>query len=99
MLKFFTHLLNNKSNFNKNRYYKWNSLSLAFDNINSFKILPSSLLLGINYQKELLLKNTKKFADGFKTNNTLLWGVRGSGKSTLIKSIFNEYLFLIIVLS
>ena len=30
------------------------------------------------------------FAEGNFTNNALLWGSRGNGKSSLIKSVFNE---------
>ena len=38
------------------------------------------------------MKNTVNFAEGNFTNNALLWGARGNGKSSLIKSVFNEIL-------
>ncbi len=44
-------------------------------------------LVGIEKQKELLLKNTKSFVNGKPYNHALLWGSRGTGKSALIKSI------------
>ena len=38
------------------------------------------------------LKNTINFAEGKFTNNALLWGARGNGKSSLIKSVFHKIL-------
>ena len=49
--------------------------------------LPLELLQGINRQADTLLENTKRFAAGLPANNALLWGARGTGKSSLIKSI------------
>ena len=44
------------------------------------------------HKKKLLLNNTLNFAAGNFTNNALLWGARGNGKSSLIKSVFNHIL-------
>ncbi len=52
--------------------------------------LPLSLLVGITPQIETLLNNTRQFAEGFSANNALLWGARGTGKSSLVKSIHAE---------
>jgi len=49
--------------------------------------LPLSLLKGIDRQRDTLVENTKRFADGLPANNALLWGARGMGKSSLIKSV------------
>lgn len=49
--------------------------------------LPLSLLVGINPQIDLLKDNTRQFAHGYSANNALLWGARGMGKSSLVKSI------------
>ncbi len=46
-------------------------------------------LLGIDRQKALLLTNTERFLTGQPANNALLWGARGTGKSSLIKAVFN----------
>lgn len=46
-------------------------------------------LLGIARQKALLLANTERFLTGQPANNALLWGARGTGKSSLIKAVFN----------
>ena len=44
------------------------------------------LLLGIDRAKSILLENTLRFARGFPANNTMLWGARGMGKSSLVKA-------------
>ena len=52
--------------------------------------LGLDLLIGVNYNKEQLYKNTLQFAKGFPANNVLLWGARGTGKSSLIKLIHSD---------
>jgi predicted AAA+ superfamily ATPase len=46
-----------------------------------------SLLQGIERQKEILLDNTLRFARRLPANNTMLWGARGMGKSSLVKAV------------
>ena len=48
--------------------------------------LDIALLIGIDRQKQRLLDNTRRFAEGRPANNALLWGARGVGKSSLIKA-------------
>lgn len=48
-------------------------------------------LIGYEIQKEKLIDNTKAFVEGRKANNCLLFGDSGTGKSTSIKAILNEY--------
>lgn len=48
-------------------------------------------LLCIDRQKEVLLRNTQQFVAGLPANNALLWGARGTGKSTLVKALVNEF--------
>jgi predicted AAA+ superfamily ATPase len=45
------------------------------------------LLQGIGLQSETLYDNTERFARGLPANNALLWGARGSGKSSLVKAV------------
>ncbi len=45
------------------------------------------LLKGIDHQRDILLENTRRFAKGLPSNNALLWGARGMGKSSLVKAI------------
>jgi len=44
------------------------------------------LLRGIDRVRDILLDNTERFAAGLPANNVLLWGARGTGKSSLVKS-------------
>jgi uncharacterized protein len=44
------------------------------------------LLKGIDRARDMLIENTDRFARALPANNTLLWGARGMGKSSLIKA-------------
>ncbi len=46
-----------------------------------------SLLVGIARSRDTLLGNTERFAAGLPANNALLWGARGTGKSSLVKAV------------
>ncbi len=48
-------------------------------------------LVGYELQKEKLIHNTEAFVSGKKANNVLLYGDAGTGKSTSIKAILNQY--------
>ncbi len=48
-------------------------------------------LLGIDSQKQQLILNTERFLSGMPANNALLWGARGTGKSSLVKALLNTY--------
>lgn len=49
--------------------------------------VPLALLRGIDAQADTLLDNTRRFARGLPANNALLWGARGTGKSSLVKAV------------
>lgn len=48
-------------------------------------------LIGYEIQKKKLVENTQAFVEGREANNVLLFGDSGTGKSTSIKAIINEY--------
>ena len=48
-------------------------------------------LLCIDRQKAALEQNTRQFLAGLPANNALLWGARGTGKSSLIHALLNRY--------
>ncbi len=48
-------------------------------------------LVGIDRQRDALARNTERFLAGEPSNNVLLWGSRGTGKSSVIKALLNRY--------
>ncbi|MFL5298309.1 MAG: ATP-binding protein [Phenylobacterium sp.] len=50
--------------------------------------LPLDLLAGVERQKARFVENLERFAAGLPCNHALLWGVRGTGKSSLAKAAF-----------
>ena len=79
-----------KNSLSSGKSFIWDSKQKNIRKVKILKTLNLSLLIGIERQKKTLLKNTINFAKGNFTNNALLWGSRGNGKSSLIKSIFFE---------
>ena len=68
----------------------WDSKIKNLKIISNFRCLDLDLLVGVERQKNTILNNTVNFSEGNFTNNALLWGSRGNGKSSLIKSVFNK---------
>ncbi len=64
---------------------------LTFIPINNTDKVSLSDLIGYETQKKKLIDNTEAFVQGRKANNVLLFGDSGTGKSTSIKAIINEY--------
>ncbi len=48
-------------------------------------------LLGIEPQKRVVEENTRQFLAGLPANNILLWGTRGTGKSSLVRALLHAY--------
>ena len=48
-------------------------------------------LVGIDAQKDVLERNTRQFLRSYPANNALLWGSRGTGKSSLVRALLNKY--------
>ncbi len=64
---------------------------LEFLPINNMEKVMLSDLIGYEIQKKKLVENTTAFVEGRKANNVLLFGDSGTGKSTSIKAIVNEF--------
>lgn len=64
---------------------------LVFLPINNMDRVMLDDLVGYEIQKKKLVDNTKAFVEGKKANNVLLFGDSGTGKSTSIKAIVNEF--------
>ena len=65
--------------------------NIRFRAINNMDKVVLSDLVGYEIQKQKLVENTEAFVEGRKANNVLLFGDSGTGKSTSIKAIVNEY--------
>ncbi|MBK9021569.1 MAG: ATP-binding protein [Sulfuritalea sp.] len=48
-------------------------------------------LQGVDDQKQRIAQNTRQFVQGRSANNVLLTGARGTGKSSLVKAVFNQF--------
>lgn len=66
----------------------WHSGFQSQDNVDDLELAD---LLHIDDQRAKLVANTRQFLEGLPANNVLLWGARGTGKSSLIHAILNEY--------
>jgi predicted AAA+ superfamily ATPase len=67
--------------------FVWHADVAALVPITRTSALKLDLLQGIDQQRDTLLNNTRRFAQGFSANNALLWGARGMGKSALVKAV------------
>lgn len=73
------------------RAFRWDSASKNIVGIRHFETIRLDDLIGYAHQKELLTGNTTAFVDGKPANNVLLVGARGTGKSSGVKALVNEY--------
>ncbi|MDP7624660.1 MAG: ATP-binding protein [Rhodospirillales bacterium] len=70
--------------------FVWHSYPENLEPIHKVNRIALDLLRGIDQQIGILRDNTERFANGFPANNALLWGARGTGKSSLVKAIHAE---------
>lgn len=64
---------------------------LEFYPINNMEKVMLDDLIGYEIQKKKLIANTEAFVEGRRANNVLLYGDSGTGKSTSVKAIVNQY--------
>ncbi len=67
--------------------FVWRAEALHLEPIAKVSRIDYGLLKGIGHQSAILLQNTTNFASGLPANNALLWGARGTGKSSLVKAV------------
>ncbi|MYD44170.1 MAG: ATP-binding protein [Gammaproteobacteria bacterium] len=71
-------------------YWRTDFWGGGFEAIRKLSDISLDDLLEIDRQKEELVTNTEQFCAGLPANNALLWGARGTGKSSLIQAILNH---------
>ena len=69
--------------------FKWQNKQLKA--LHDPKIIELDDLKGIERQKEKLLQNTEQFLKGYPANDVLLTGSRGTGKSSIVRSLLSKY--------
>ena len=73
------------------RAFCWDNEKKTIVGIRHFEKIILADLIGYAHQKELLTGNTEAFLEGKPANNVLLVGARGTGKSSGVKALVNEY--------
>lgn len=72
--------------FSKADAFLWQAQRGMLQPVPKVNRIPLKLLVGIDHVRDILVENTRRFARGLPANNVLLWGARGMGKSSLVKS-------------
>jgi predicted AAA+ superfamily ATPase len=67
--------------------FVWHAEDGLLEPVTAVNRIGLELLKGIDRQRAVLLENTRRFARGLPANNALLWGARGTGKSSLVKAV------------
>ncbi len=67
--------------------FVWNPDKLALMPVKHVNRIDIDLIKGVDQARDALIENTRQFANGLPANNVLLWGARGMGKSSLVKSV------------
>jgi len=67
--------------------FVWHAEQAQLEPVAVVNRVDLTLLKGIEPQVKTLLENTRRFADNLPANNALLWGARGTGKSSLVKAV------------
>jgi predicted AAA+ superfamily ATPase len=66
--------------------FVWHADRGWLDPVHQVNRVEIGLLRGIDRVRDILLDNTERFSAGLPANNVLLWGARGTGKSSLVKA-------------
>lgn len=66
--------------------FVWSAEKGVLEPVQRVNRVDMSLIRGIDRVRDLLTENTRRFAEKLPANNTLLWGARGMGKSSLVKA-------------
>ncbi len=67
--------------------FVWSAENLTLQPVKKVNRVDLSLIRGVDHVRDILFENTRRFAQGLPSNNVLLWGARGMGKSSLVKAV------------
>jgi len=83
--------MNKQINFEHHFAAIWRAKKEYLRPVENFENITFDDLIGIERQKKVFIENSERFLAGLPSNNILLWGARGTGKSSLIKALLNTY--------
>ena len=81
----------NTINWEKTLAAIWRSRQQKLKSIQDIDFMNIDQLLGIDRQKDLFTQNIESFIQKKPVNHVLLWGARGTGKSSLVEAVLNTY--------
>ena len=70
--------------------FVWHPAQASLAPVKRVARVALDLLKGVELQKQQIMENTLRFAQGLPANNAMLWGARGMGKSSLVKAVHAE---------
>jgi predicted AAA+ superfamily ATPase len=75
------------------RYYgfRWKRQDGEFEPIEDIDPIQLEDLIGYTNEQQVVVQNTEQFLAGLPANNVLLYGARGTGKSSTVKALLNRY--------
>jgi hypothetical protein len=79
------------TDFAQHQAYLWDGRKKSLKPIKRPAAIDHDDLIGIDSIKKEVIRNTKNFINGTRANNVLLWGERGTGKSSLVKSLLTTF--------
>ena len=82
--------LTTEVNFDEADAFVWLTSPNHLVPVSDINRIAINLLCGIDHNRDLVIQNTQRFAQGYPANNVLLWGARGMGKSSLVKASHAE---------
>lgn len=71
--------------------FKWSDDEEKLEGVTSISKVTFDDLVGYENQKKILIENTEAFVKGKTANNVLLFGDKGTGKSSAVKALLNKY--------
>lgn len=75
----------------RHRAFRWVGGDRPIEAVTEVDPVRLSELIGYDLERELVVRNTEHFVAGHAANNVLLYGDRGTGKSSTVKALLNEY--------
>ncbi len=71
--------------------FLWDGRKKSLRPVRRPALIDQNDLIGIDAIKRDVMENTRRFINGARSNNVLLWGERGTGKSSVIKSLLSSF--------